>query len=139
MVQTLQIDLPKSVQKTLDSQKTGLNSERATIIHATLASNLKPEDKTLETLLDRVFVVLGAGAETTSWTLAVIIYHLLSQPAILERLARELKEVVDDPQQLPSWTTLQKLPYLDGVIQEGLRLSCTCLSFVTPIIRTCKC
>lgn len=129
MVQTCQIDLANNVQKILDSDKTDVDpeAERAppTIIHAALTSDLRPQDKTLQPLLDRAFNILGAGAETTSWALSVIIYYLLTQPVTLRRLTAELMTVVRDPNQLPSWTELEKLPYLDAVIQEGLRLSCT--------------
>lgn len=42
---------------------------------------------------------------------------------IFDTLTQELKEAVPDPQHLPHWATLEKLPYLNSVIQEGLRLS----------------
>lgn len=50
-------------------------------------------------------------------------YHILSNPEIFENLTIELKEAVPDSQRLPHWSTLEKLPYLSGVVQEGLRLS----------------
>ncbi|CAN8101361.1 unnamed protein product [Discula destructiva] len=123
MVRTMQIDLPKTVQNAIDSQNTGIVSECSTIVQATLASSLDRGEKSLENLLDRILTVLGAGAETTSWAIAVIVFHLSSQPAMLSRLTNELEELVKDPHHLPSWAALEKLPYLDGVIQEGLRLS----------------
>lgn len=58
-----------------------------------------------------------------SGALSVITYHLLTKPKTLAQLSRELRDNVDDPLQLPTWTTLEKLPYLGAVIQEGLRLS----------------
>lgn len=58
--------------------------------------------------------------ETTSWALAVITYHLLSKPDVLKKLTQELEGVIDDPKHLPSWTVLEKLPYLDGVVQVRL-------------------
>lgn len=68
-------------------------------------------------------VLLGAGTETTSWALSVTTFHLLNAPRILNKLTQELQTVVEDPQHLPSWSTLEKLPYLSAVILEGLRLS----------------
>ncbi|KAK8113857.1 hypothetical protein PG999_005926 [Apiospora kogelbergensis] len=67
--------------------------------------------------------IVGAGTETTSWTLAVITYHLLDEPQLLDRLTRELQDAQIDPMDLPHWTELEKLPFLKIVIQEGLRLS----------------
>lgn len=44
-------------------------------------------------------------------------YHLLSKPHLLKKLTEELQGTVNDAQKLPSWTTLEKLPYLNAVIQ----------------------
>ncbi|KAK0763227.1 LOW QUALITY PROTEIN: hypothetical protein N5P37_004213, partial [Trichoderma harzianum] len=67
--------------------------------------------------------LFGAGTETTSWTLAIITYHLLAQPEILKKLTEELRSVVDDPKSFPPWSALEQLPYLNAVMTEGLRLS----------------
>lgn len=67
--------------------------------------------------------IIGAGTETTAWTLSVILCYLLSQPATLSNLERELAPVIRDPKNLPTWAVLEKLPYLSAVILEGLRLS----------------
>lgn len=55
--------------------------------------------------------------------LSVLTYHILANPEILDTLTQELKEAIPDPQHLPHWATLEKLPYLNSVVQEGLRLS----------------
>lgn len=141
MVRTMQIDLPRHVQKTVDAHNTGKIYDRPTIIQATLASDLRPEDKSLEYLMDRAFSVLGASAETTSWTLSVMIYHLLSRPDVREILTKELEENIEDPRHLPCWATLEKLSYLNAVIQEGLRLSCMSSGLhdlPNPLRRYCK-
>lgn len=67
--------------------------------------------------------LLGAGTVTTSWTLAVITYHLLNKPELLAKLTRELEQAVEDPGCLPPLSVLENLPYLHAVVQEGLRLS----------------
>ncbi|CAJ2509760.1 Uu.00g056600.m01.CDS01 [Anthostomella pinea] len=77
-------------------------------------------EKTVDRLSGEGFSLTGAGTETTAWTLSVITFYVLSQPAIQARLAEELKDT--DPESL-SWTTLEKLPHLSAVISEGLRLS----------------
>jgi hypothetical protein len=43
--------------------------------------------------------------------LALITFHLLAQQSILVKLIAELRTVVNDPQSLPDWATLEKLPY----------------------------
>lgn len=67
--------------------------------------------------------MITAGTETTSYTLTLISFHLLSNPTILDKLTRELQEAVKDPKQLPNWPILETLPYLTAVISEGLRLA----------------
>lgn len=84
---------------------------------------MQDDEKRPERLADEAITVTAAGTETTSWALAVITYHLLRKADMLDRLLTELRTNIDDPKNLPRWTTLEKLPYLNAVIQEGLRLS----------------
>jgi len=50
-------------------------------------------------------------------------YHVLSQPNTLLKLRNELRVAIPDPENLPSLTSLEQLPYLSATINEGLRLS----------------
>jgi cytochrome P450 len=52
----------------------------------------------------------------------LITYYLLSQPEISTRLTAELRASNIDVRNL-DWYRLEKLPYLYGVIYEGLRLA----------------
>lgn len=123
MIGTLQIDIPNRVKKTKKDLDAGIVYEKPTIFADLLQSELVESEKKPERLADEAVAIVGAGTETTSWALAVITYHLLTQPKVLEKLRAELSPVVDDPRHLPSWTTLEKLPYLAAIIREGLRLS----------------
>ena len=60
-----------------------------------------------------------AGTESTAKTLTVIMYHLCVNPALRTRLRAELATVPRPA----SWTQLEQLPYLSGVVHEGNRLS----------------
>ncbi|KAK1045095.1 hypothetical protein LTR74_018201 [Friedmanniomyces endolithicus] len=65
-----------------------------------------------------------AGADTTASSLSGIFYYLLKYPATLERLRNEIDEAWRLGK-LSSPTTFheaQALPYLQAVIQEGLRI-----------------
>ncbi|KAF4960769.1 hypothetical protein FGADI_712 [Fusarium gaditjirri] len=123
LIRTLQIDMPSRVQKTKDDLDSGIVYDRPTIFADLLQSELDDSEKKQDRLVEEAATIVNAGTETTSWALAVITYFLLSQPKTLARLQDELKQVVDDPCHLPSWTTLEQLPYLGAVINEGLRLS----------------
>ncbi|KAF4473450.1 cytochrome P450 oxidoreductase, partial [Fusarium agapanthi] len=123
LIRTLQINIPSRVQKTKDELDAGIVYDRPTIFADLLQSDLDDSEKKQDRLVEEAVTIINAGTETTSWALAVITYFLLSQPETLAKLQDELKQVVDDPCHLPSWTTLEQLPYLGAVINEGLRLS----------------
>ncbi|KAH6607012.1 cytochrome p450 [Trichoderma cornu-damae] len=53
----------------------------------------------------------------------VLTFYLLDKPQICAKVRTELETIVEDPTHLPPWEVLEKLPYLSGVILEGIRLS----------------
>ncbi|KAI2464658.1 cytochrome P450 [Annulohypoxylon bovei var. microspora] len=121
LIRTLRIDMPKkikSIQAELDS---GVVRDRPTIFNTLL--QLPPDQKNALDLSDEAAALLGAGSITASWTLALITFYLLTKPELLTRLTEELERAVSDPRHLPTLTVLEGLPYLSGVVQEGLRLS----------------
>lgn len=77
-------------------------------------------------MLAETQALLGAGTETTGNTLAVLTFHILSQPAVLDTLKTELQSAAtksnlsDD---LLNFKSLEHLPYLQACIREALRLS----------------
>ncbi|KAL2274607.1 hypothetical protein FJTKL_03101 [Diaporthe vaccinii] len=80
-------------------------------------------EKTAERITGEYVAILLAGTETTSWALTVLTFYLLTDKGVLKKLTTELKSAVDSPSQLPRWSTLEQLPYLNAVVHEGLRLS----------------
>lgn len=64
---------------------------------------------------------LAAGSDTTAVAMGVTVFHLYRDPARLARLRREL-EGAGLPER-PRLQDVQKLPYLQAVIKEGLRLA----------------
>ncbi|KAL7936142.1 cytochrome P450 [Trichoderma chlorosporum] len=121
--ETLTISFPKMIKETKAEMDAGIIRERETVFASLFQSNLPDEEKSIARFAGETSALFGGGTETTSWTLAVITYHLLTQPEILKKLTNELRSVVDDPKSLPSWSTLEQLPYLNAVATEGLRLS----------------
>lgn len=118
-----QIDMPNHVKKAKAEKEAGTMKEGRTIFGSLLESDLPPSEKSVQRLTDEATSLFAAGTETISWALAVITYHTLSKPEILERLTAEIAQVVDSSGELPSWAALERLPYLGAVIYEGLRLS----------------
>ncbi|OJJ72828.1 hypothetical protein ASPBRDRAFT_124116 [Aspergillus brasiliensis CBS 101740] len=89
--------------------------------HEVLKSDLPPSEKSAERLAQEMLIVVAAGAETTAKALTWITFHLLDKPEIMQRLLDELQRL--DPNQTASLLQLEQMPYLNGIILEGLRLS----------------
>lgn len=104
---------------------------RTTIVHEIAKSNLPPEEKTLKRVFEEVVVVTGAGFETTSSILRLLTFYVWNDPKILGRLRAELAEAaaklstdgVSGQSQSLELRTLENLPYLTGVLMEGMRMS----------------
>lgn len=92
-----------------------------TIFHHILESDLSPQEKELSRLAQEGQTIVGAGTETTAWTMSVITYYVLSNPQIKERLLHELKGAMSTGK--TTCNQLEQLPYFSAVISEGLRLS----------------
>lgn len=94
-----------------------------TIFHELIASSLPEAEKSIERLAEEGQLLVQAGTETISWSLTVAICYILLQPDILSKLRQELQSAIPDPNSIPSWSTLENLPYLSAVVHEALRLS----------------
>lgn len=82
-----------------------------TIFQDIVQSNLPPSEKTPARLSAEANLLQIAGTETTARTLAVLIFHLIDIPTVLDRLRLEL-----EPYTLESGSTmrlagLEAIPY----------------------------
>jgi hypothetical protein len=74
-----------------------------TIFNKLLEPDLPPEEKLHSRLWQEGLVVVGAGSDTTAFTLTVIHFWLLEKPQFIRKLETELESVMPDkfePQQL---------------------------------------
>jgi cytochrome P450 len=62
----------------------------------------------------------GAAAETTGATAERGIFEVIDNKEIYGTLTRELREAFSDEKDM-TWSKLEKLPYLTGVVKEALR------------------
>ncbi len=87
---------------------------------------LPQRDKSAQVQEDTALLYVSAGFETTGFTIETAMYHVLANPDVLSKLKQELAPLFGASSKtggLPSWTELEKLPYLTAVIQESLRMS----------------
>jgi cytochrome P450 len=73
-----------------------------------------------EELRDQVVSLIAAGYETTSAGVGWTLWELLREPERFERLRAEVEAVAGD--RPLTVEDLGRMPYLDGVVSEGLRL-----------------
>lgn len=115
-----------AVQRLVDGDNEDWRGQtQPTIFRAALDSKLPAHEKSVDRLSDDAQMTVMAGTLTTAMTLDTIMYWLLAQPETLRRLKEELRGVIPvagDAASVPL-ATLESLPYLTGVIKEGLRLS----------------
>ncbi|KZM27281.1 heme binding [Ascochyta rabiei] len=107
--------MPKRIRQTFSDHKAGFIRKRPTVCTDILASSLLEHENSVDRLAGEASSIIGAGTETTAWTLSIITFYLLSQPKTQTGLAEELKAV--DLENV-SWVELEKLPYLSAVIAE---------------------
>lgn len=82
---------------------------------------LKSDKMTPRDLVGNADVLLLAGSETTATALDGLTWYLLKNPASLQALTTELLGTFTSQDQITSDSTAP-LPYLNSVIEEGLRL-----------------
>ena len=75
----------------------------------------------------------NAGSDTTANTAMFITWELALRPDVQEKLHQELVDAFPDPKTALDLEALEKLPFLDGVCHEGLRLHAPIPSFLERI------
>lgn len=123
LMDTLLVRIPGMIEKTRKDAEAGIVRPREAVYLDIFKSKALPEtEKNMPRLSAEGMALMNAGTDTTGWTLTVITYNVLSKPEVLRRLTAELTDAGFDGSNL-TWASLEKLPYLSGVILEGLRLS----------------
>ncbi|WAO87403.1 Bifunctional cytochrome P450/NADPH--P450 reductase [Fusarium falciforme] len=113
-----------TAKEVLDARKAG-GSTRKDLLTAMLEGvDTKTGKKmTDESIMDNLITFLIAGHETTSGLLSFAFYQLLTHPEAYQLAQKEVDQVVGKgPIQVGH---LSKLPYLNGVLRETLRINAT--------------
>ncbi|TQN65714.1 Bifunctional cytochrome P450/NADPH--P450 [Colletotrichum shisoi] len=120
--------LRKTAQEVLEARKAH-PSDRKDLLSAML-NGVDPKTgqrMTDDSIIDNLITFLIAGHETTSGMLSFAFYELLRHPAAYRKVQQEVDEVVG--QGPIKMDHLSKLPYLNAVLRETLRLSSTIPAF----------
>ncbi|KAL2822160.1 cytochrome P450 [Aspergillus cavernicola] len=103
----------------------GGKSERADILGKLLDISTR-NGKELDFVLDDVkmesFAAFFAGSETTALTLSGILYHILRNRAVYNKLTSEIDSAYLTTTGHIAYTEAVKLPYLAACIKEGIRM-----------------
>ncbi|KAH8434125.1 bifunctional cytochrome P450/NADPH--P450 reductase [Aspergillus melleus] len=113
-------------QEVIDERRHDLSSEKKNDLLAAMMEGRDAETGARlsnESLIDNILSLLGAGHETTSGTLSFALYFLLHHPGALTRAQQEVDRVLGNEPLCVDH--LSKLPYIDAIIRETLRLQPT--------------
>ena len=89
-------------------------------------------------LIAQLITFLLAGYQTSSSTLAFTAYYLALDPDIQERLRLEVEIAIQTYRDLPLYTLVDEVEYLDCVVNESMRLCPPVHSFNRKCEKACK-
>ncbi|KAF7896597.1 hypothetical protein BELL_0503g00060 [Botrytis elliptica] len=96
----------------------------STLFYDLLTSDLPASELTTDRLGAEAQVLLMAGTMSVARSMGHLVVHILLNVNVRQRLTEELSTIDQDgSQNIPSYQTLQQLPYLQACIKEGLRMS----------------
>ncbi|KAF1962999.1 cytochrome P450 [Byssothecium circinans] len=112
----------KVLQGEIDHSKPG--TAHISVFRHVADSDMPEADRSELRLAREAQVLLGGGTASTARTVGFASYYILSNPDMHARLQHELKDTMADwPQRIPTWSELEKLPFLQAILKESLRLS----------------
>lgn len=93
-----------------------VSSEHETIYHHLITPSSKQSSRhealSRGDLIDEAITLLNAGSDTVGQTSTSVVFYVLSDPKIYQRLLDELKQAWPDKDQNVRLAVLEKLPYL---------------------------
>src|SRR5437667_1915126 len=103
----------------MDAANGKISPSRTTIFHLLLDPNVAEGHvvPSIDGLVEEAFAIVGAASETVGNALTVGAYNVLSNEEISSKLTAELKDSFPDSSQTLDFITLEKLPYLVGLVK----------------------
>ena len=103
----------------LEKQRTDFMSP--VLLQSNLSHDQEGKGMTLPEIESTFAILIVAGSETVATTLSGLTTYLLRTPSALKTLTNELLSTFSSSSQI-TIATVKDLPYLNAVIQEGLRM-----------------
>ncbi|KAG6010707.1 hypothetical protein E4U43_008547 [Claviceps pusilla] len=98
----------------IEAHRQGKQGSENNVFSNLLSSDLPPQEKSFQRLLDEGKSLMGAGSETVAWALILMMWHLVRDEGdILSRLRAELRDMPrDNGSEVLLLKWLEKKPYL---------------------------
>ncbi|MDM9583903.1 cytochrome P450 [Nostoc sp. GT001] len=129
----LQQEADELIYQEIRERREQPDSSRTDILSLLMAARDEAgQPMTDEELRDELMTLLVAGHETTATALAWALYWIHKIPSVRQKLLQELDSLGDNPD--PS--TVFKLPYLNAVCSETLRIYPVAILTLSRVVRT---
>lgn len=92
------------------------------LLEAFLSEKDSGQQYTDDEIFGNIITILVAGEDTTANVMAWIIYFLLKDQEILKKMKDEADRILGDSEQIRNFEDLDRLPYIEAVILETMRL-----------------
>ncbi|OIV92561.1 hypothetical protein TanjilG_02324 [Lupinus angustifolius] len=109
------------IQKIVDEHRARKQDDNSMIGHLLKQQQAQPEYYTDQIIKGLLMDLLNAGTDTSAVTLEWVISNLVNNPEILNKLRKEIDTEIGQDR-LMIETDVPKLPYLQNVVSETLRL-----------------
>jgi cytochrome P450 family 110 len=128
-----QQEADKLIYEEIQERRAQVDSSRTDILSLLMAAKDEAgKPMTDEELRDELMTLLVAGHETTATAIAWALYWVHKLPSVREKLLEELDGLGDNPDP----NTIFKLPYLNAVCSETLRIYPVAMMTFPRMVRT---
>lgn len=114
-------DVHQDAERVRKSQDFSISGDQ-TIFSIVKLADTPESEKSAARFRNAAGQLINAGSDTSTNTLHMITWHVLSDKQILDRLRAEIAKVQPNPRHPAPLRQLEQLPYLTAVIMEGLRI-----------------
>lgn len=102
----------KRVKTLVNAKSNGKPSIGSSVFTTLLSSDLPIEEKSYQRLVDEGKSLMGAGSETTSWTLTLLMWYVMRDPDILARLREDVRYMPSGSGEVSLLKWLERRKYL---------------------------